>query len=649
VTTSEQALIALKGVSRVFASGTSSITVLNNITLEVAAGEMVAIMGTSGSGKSTLMNIIGCLDVATSGELCIDGQNTAQLSADALAALRREHIGFIFQRYHLMPDISALANVEIPAIYANVSRINRRERASALLSSLGLAGREHHRPGQLSGGQQQRVSICRALINGGEIILADEPTGALDSTSGQEVLQILNELHQLGHTVIIVTHDINVARQAQRVITLRDGEVVSDTGKHAPNPATLPKKTSERQSHWQRGLERAQNALLMALKAMNAHRLRTLLTMAGIIFGIAAVVTVAALGEGAKQKTLEEIEGLGANVITLFPGDNFYRTGPLVNPVLRVTDAEAIAALNDVDGVSPEISDTKQVVFRQQTASSTVTGVGRDYFRINGIEILQGTVFQNDRSALQEGVIDENLRNILFPKDRQDPLGQVIYLGVLPVRIVGVASSYKHAPPNASYVWIPYSTVFQRMSAQQTLGSISVKLKDSADSVAAVEAIKRLLVQRHGAKDFMIFNQDQYRKSRERTSTIFSLLILMVAAISLTIGSLGVMNIMLVSVTERTHEIGVRMAVGARRSDIMQQFIVEAVLVCITGGVLGIALSLAVGPLFNTLGNGALNAIFSWQTAAIAFCCSTLIGMIFGYLPAHKAARMDPVISLASE
>lgn len=280
----------------------------------------MAIIGVSGSGKSTLMNIMGCLDVPNRGDYYIDGQNAACLSPDELARVRREHIGFIFQRYHLIPDLSALGNVEIPAIYANSERDSRRQRATALLGRLGLEGREHHKPCELSGGQQQRVSIARALINGGKIILADEPTGALDSQSGQEVLAILNELNRRGHTVVMVTHDMKVARHAKRIIELCDGEIIADSGGCVSATETLPKTNRIRQSYWKTLLDRTRESMQMALKAMKTHRLRTTLTMIGIVFGIASVVTVVALGEGARQETLEEIKVWGQTWLAFIPG-----------------------------------------------------------------------------------------------------------------------------------------------------------------------------------------------------------------------------------------------------------------------------------------------------------------------------------------
>lgn len=643
-------IIELKGISRTYGNGGQALTVLKNVDLTIAAGEMVAIIGASGSGKSTLMNIMGCLDVPDSGDYYIGGKNAAHLSPDELARVRREHIGFIFQRYHLMPDLSALGNVEIPAIYANSDRENRRLRATALLGRLGLEGREHHKPGELSGGQQQRVSIARSLINGGEIILADEPTGALDSQSGQEVLAILSELNQRGHTVVMVTHDMKVARHAKRIIELRDGEIIADSGSRVTATETLPPSSRIRQSRWQTLLDRTRESLQMALKAMNAHRLRTTLTMTGIVFGIAAVVTVVALGEGAKQKTLENIKDLGTNVVSIYPGRNFFDDSIENIRTLVPADADALAKQGFIDSVSPEVSASDNIRFLGKTATVSINGVGQDHFRVNGIELLQGATFSDDRNALQEVIIDEDARKALFDDAGLQALGQIVFLGSVPARVVGITKSNNRSyVPNRITVWMPYSTVMYRMVGKPVLTSISVRLKDNVDNEAAVSAISQLLTQRHGVKDFQLYNFEQIRKSIERTSMTFSILILMVASISLMIGSIGVMNIMLVSVTERTHEIGVRMAVGARRSDIMQQFMIEAILVCLIGGALGIALSYAAGALFTALARGMFTAIYSWQAAAAAFFCSTLIGMIFGYLPARKAARMDPVISLTSE
>ena len=605
-------LIELKGVSRTYGNGDQTRTVLKNVDLTIVAGEMVAIIGASGSGKSTLMNIMGCLDVPNRGDYYIDGQNAACLSPDELARVRREHIGFIFQRYHLIPDLSALGNVEIPAIYANSERDSRRQRATALLGRLGLEGREHHKPCELSGGQQQRVSIARALINGGKIILADEPTGALDSQSGQEVLAILNELNRRGHTVVMVTHDMKVARHAKRIIELCDGEIIADSGGCVSATETLPKTNRIRQSYWKTLLDRTRESMQMALKAMKTHRLRTTLTMIGIVFGIASVVTVVALGEGARQETLEEIKSLGTNVVSIYPGQDLFDDSIESIRTLVPADANALAKQGFIDSVSPEVSASDNIRFLGKSAIASINGVGREHFRVKGIELLQGTTFRDDRNALQEVIIDENTRKAIFDNTGLQALGQIVFLGSVPARVVGIAKSNNRSDAsNRITVWMPYSTVMYRIVGKPVLTGISVRLKDNVDNEAAISAISQLLTRRHGIKDFQLYNFEQIRKSIEHTSMTFSILILMVACISLMIGSIGVMNIMLISVTERTHEIGVRMAVGARRSDIMQQFIIEAVLVCLIGGALGIALSYITGALFNALADGIFAAIYS--------------------------------------
>lgn len=643
-------IIELHNIQRSYVNGSQSLQVLKNINLQIASGEMVAIIGPSGSGKSTQLNILGCLDAPDSGNYLIGGKNTATLSPDALAQVRREHIGFIFQRYHLMPDLSALSNVEIPAIYANLSGTARRQRAAQLLARLGLQGREQHKPGELSGGQQQRVSIARALINGAEIILADEPTGALDSHSGEEVLRILSELNREGHTVIIVTHDMKVAQHAERIIEIQDGEIFADSGSAATAAKTrftpAPRK---RQSRFRGLLDRLRESLRMALNAMNAHRLRTALTMTGIIFGIAAVVTVVALGQGAREKTLESISGLGTNVVSIYAGGDYVEDDAHPVQTLVMADADVIARQQFVAAVSPEIIATQPIRYLANASKTSVSGVGVDYFRIQGIKLVEGSNFSDERHARQEIIIDINTRNKLFGEQGPSPIGKMIVLGSVPVRVIGVANNEDGLSPNRLSVWLPWSTVMYRISGQTALTSISIKLKDDVVSGAAVESLTQLLTARHGTKDFLMFNRDKYRKAIEGAAATLTLLILLVASIALMIGSIGVMNIMLVSVTERTHEIGVRMAVGARRGDIMQQFMIEAVLVCLVGGSLGVALSLVIGPVISLLAGGVLTAIYSWQSAGAAFACSTIIGMIFGYLPARKAARMDPVAALASE
>jgi macrolide transport system ATP-binding/permease protein len=644
------ALLEVRDLGREFVSGEETVAVLQDVNLAIEAGEMVAIVGASGSGKSTLMNILGCLDRPTHGRYLVAGRDTAQLDADDLAALRREYFGFIFQRYQLLNDLSALENVEVPAIYAGRDRAARHERAAALLTRLGLGERLLHRPSQLSGGQQQRVSIARALMNGGLVILADEPTGALDSASGHEVMNILKELHAEGHTVIMVTHDMQVAEHAQRIIEISDGRIVGDT-RRGEKPAAAG-KAAVPQAAGHNAVDRFLEAFKMALRAMASHRLRTFLTMLGIIIGIAAVVSVVALGQGSRERILKEISAIGTNTIDIYPGRNFgdVRSGGVRTLLPR--DAAALAQQPYVDSVTPAVSASVTARYRNVEAAASVSGVGPEYFRVKGAELAQGRAFDAEgvyRQA-QEAVIDENTRRMLFA-DGGDPIGEVIFLGKLPVRIVGIVKQ-RNMPfgnPDSLNIQIPYTTAMGKLTGQHWLRSITVRVSDDAGMDAAQIAIEKLLTLQHGGqRDFFVSNSSNIRATVEQTTATMTLLVSSIAFISLLVGGVGVMNIMLVSVAERTGEIGVRMAVGARQDDIMRQFLIEAVMVCLVGGVLGILLALGIGALSAALG-AAMPMIFSTASMVVAFLCSTLIGVGFGFWPARNAARLDPVVALARE
>ena len=682
-------LIQLKGIERRYQSGEHEVTVLHPLDLTIAAGEMVAIVGASGSGKSTLMNLLGCLDRPSGGQYLFRGQDTAGLDALALARLRCHHFGFIFQRYHLLPHLDAAANVEIPAIYAGTSRPERQIRARTLLTRLGLSDRSHHRPGQLSGGQQQRVSIARALANGGEVILADEPTGALDSHSGKEVMAILKELHEQGHTIILVTHDMAVANHANRIITLRDGRVVEDSGQpaaslaisasqaHGEESQQIPQAAVDQVSsglpgqaakqevrepapdriatasvarRGSQGWDRYREAGRMALHAMLAHRMRTFLTMLGIIIGIAAVVSVVALGQGARAKVIDDINAMGTNTIDIFPGKDWGDEKAASIQTLNERDLDALLGQPYLEGASPQIATSGQLRYRNKTSSGSVVGVGSDFFRVKGMTLTQGRLLdeRDIRSRTAVAVVDGKTIASLLGKT--DPVGQVVLVGTLPVRIVGVVAQETGFGPSSQSVnvWLPYSAVMSRLISQNHFSQITIRVKDGVQPALAEQAAVALLTQRHGVKDFFTFSSDSIVKSVEKTTATLTLLVSAIAVISLIVGGVGVMNIMLVSVVERTREIGIRIAVGARQSDILQQFLIEAVMVSLLGGLLGIGLAMFIGFIFSLLVE-SFQMRFSLFSILMAFGCSSLIGILFGYLPARNAARLDPVEALARE
>ena len=655
----QKPLLEVKNLTREFPAGESTVQILKGINLEIYPGELVAIVGQSGSGKSTLMNILGCLDRPTTGSYKVKDRETRELEPDELAQLRREYFGFIFQRYHLLGDLTAAGNVEVPAIYAGVEGEVRHQRSTQLLNDLGLGEKTQNRPSQLSGGQQQRVSIARALMNGGDVILADEPTGALDKNSGIEVMRILRELNAKGHTIILVTHDMNVAKNATRIIEISDGNIISDSpnvpeSEDAPlEKQVLVKQEQKKTASWRSAFDRLGEAFNMALLAMNAHRMRTFLTMLGIIIGIASVVSVVALGNGSQKQILENISSLGTNTITVYSGRGFgdnSRTAQV--KTLIPADATALTEQPYVDGVSPTVSSNVTARYKDTEASATVNGVSEDYFYVKGLTFQSGQPFDKESvtEQTQDVVIDSNTKNTFFP-DGTNPVGQVILLGSVPSRVIGVIDAQKNMMGNSDSlnVYLPYSTVMSRMLGQSHVRSIIVRVKDEYPSSAAENAILNLLVQRHGAQDVFTQNSDSIRETIQQTTQTMTLLISAIAVISLVVGGIGVMNIMLVSVTERTQEIGVRMAVGARQSDILQQFLIEAVLVCILGGILGVLLSLGIGQLISHFAAGSFQMAYSTTSIIAAFVCSSLIGIVFGFIPARNAAQLDPVDALSRE
>ena len=650
-----QALLQLSGITRSFIAGDREFLALKDIDLTIHAGEMVAIIGASGSGKSTLMNILGCLDYATAGSYRINGRETRDLDSEALAVLRRDYFGFIFQRYHLLPHLSAMHNVEIPAIYAGTPEPQRHARARELLARLGLERHLTHRPSQLSGGQQQRVSIARALMNGGEVILADEPTGALDTTSGKEVMHILQELHAAGHTVILVTHDPKVAANAQRIIEVSDGEILSDRRNVPDGEASVsddrvtPQATAARRLVASLGLFK--EAFNMAWVALISHRMRTLLTMLGIVIGITSVVSISAIGEGAKRYVLKDIQAIGSNTIDIYSGTSFGDSRSAAIETLVPADVAALNQLYYVDSATPVVGRNLLLRYRNIDVDAQVNGVSDLYFQVRGIKMAAGIHFSESdaRRQAQVMVIDHKTRQRLF-SEQVDPLGQVILIGNLPCTVIGVAAENKNlfAASKSLNVWVPYETAAGRLLGQRYLDSISVRIKDGQPSNVVEDNVNKLMLQRHGSKDFFTNNLDSIMQTVQKTSRSLALLLSLIAVISLVVGGIGVMNIMLVSVTERTREIGIRMAVGARQSDIRQQFLVEAVMVCLLGGAIGISLSYAIGHLFSVFIK-EWEMVFSMGSVLTAVFCSTLIGVVFGFVPARNASRLDPIEALARD
>ena len=641
-------ILELSDIQKHYKNGETVVRALDGISLKIGRGEFVAIMGQSGSGKSTMMNIIGCLDRPTAGSYRVMGKEAGHLEPDELATLRRETFGFVFQKYNLLATATAGENVEIPSVYAGLPKHKRSERANDLLSRLGLGDRTDHRPSELSGGQQQRVAIARALVNDPPVILADEPTGALDSKSGDEVLALLKKLHTEGRTIILITHAENIAQNAERIVRLQDGRIIEDTGAVPSDDAITGDIQGERSNGV--GLAASvQEALTTAVRSLRVNLFRTALTLLGIIIGVAAVVAMLAVGEGSRQKVLARISSFGTNLMLIRPGAAGIRNAGDI-ATLVPDDAEAIKTLPNIETALPERNGRATVRFGNIDYQTSVQGTGAQFPSARDWPVAEGVFFNTDdvKHYAAVVVLGKTVAKTLFP-DGSDPVGKYILMKNVPFLVIGIMSE-KGASPFGSdqddVIFVPITTGLVRIFGKNYLSSITIKVSDTTDIQGTQASVETLLKARHRTEDFSVRNMASYLQAAMETQDTFTLLLGTVAAISLLVGGIGVMNIMLVSVVERTREIGIRMATGARMLDILLQFNIEAAVVCAAGGVLGILVGVGAGLVLRYSG---MAVIFSITPALLAFVCASATGLIFGYLPARQAAQLDPVIALASE
>lgn len=652
-------IIELKKINKYFGEGENRVHILKDISIEIEEGDFIAIIGQSGSGKSTLMNIIGCLDKATNGSYRISDREIIKFSKDELSQLRQQKFGFIFQKYNLIASLTAQENVALPSIYAGLSEKARNERAKELLEKLELENKLKNKPNELSGGQQQRVSIARALMNGGEIILADEPTGALDSKSGETVMEIITNLHREGHTIILVTHDKNIAEYANRVIEIKDGEIYKDSVKEeilpVPNKKIIKPHMEEINKKNLKGSinfhkNQMSESLKMSVNAIVTHKMRSLLTMLGIIIGIASIICVVALGNGSQQKILANINSLGTNTLDIHNGEGRGDRNADKKRNLVIKDADFLKKQFYVESVTPNINDSGTLIYKNNSVTATLRGVGDEYFSIKGLTVDSGSKFSKEDVSENKQVvlIDENTKEQLF--SGEDPVGKIILYDKRPLKIIGtvVTSSNMAMSSSDLVLYAPYTTTMNKITGDSHINSITLKIKDIVDMQAAEKNVVNILKIRHGKKDFFVMNIDTLKKTIESTTNAMKLLISCIACISLVVGGIGVMNIMLVSVTERTKEIGIRMAIGAKQSNILQQFLIEAILICFIGGAIGVVISISFGSLFNAF-TDKFTMMFSYFSIVVSVLCSTIIGIVFGYLPAKNASELDPINALSRE
>jgi len=696
-------ILCVRDATKVYRLGDSEVHALRGVTLTINRGEFVAIMGASGSGKSTLMNILGCLDRPTSGEYLLEGIDVAQLDEPALARIRGRRIGFVFQTFNLLPRTSAIENVELPLFYAAQIEGNI-ARARDMLTMMGLADRERNQPNQLSGGQQQRVAIARALVNDPAIVLADEPTGNLDSQNALDIMATIRALNlERGVTVVLVTHERDLAELADRIITLRDGRIISDSptvhsaGRGATRslPAVQPYRERRFVSRFDSVLREAGSigwiALLAALRAIGRNKLRAGLTMLGMFIGVAALIAMVAVGEGARAAVEAQVQSLGTDLLVVLPGTtrvNGVRAGNGSAASLRVKDVGGIleedSAVADVSYVNRQ---NTQAVNGNQNWSTSVQGISPSYLSIRRWPVVAGRTLndQDDHDGAVVCLLGQTVLANLFG-EFADPIGATVLVKNVPMTVVGVLTAKGHSASGQDQddvIFIPFTTSQERIlgvatpSSAQTLSNnvfatigpppnpfgvvpklegfvntIFVQARSPALVKTALDQVTKTLEKTHRIlpgkpDDFVVRDLTEIAEVAEQSSKAMELLLAAIASISLVVGGIGIMNILLVSVTERTREIGIRMATGARRLHVLAQFLVEAMLLALMGGVAGIAAGVIASLLISHLAGWPI--LLELDVMVLAFAFSGAVGVFFGFYPARQASRLNPIDALRYE
>jgi macrolide transport system ATP-binding/permease protein len=701
---SDEPVLRVRNATKTYQLGDIEVHALRGVSLTVRRGEFIAIMGASGSGKSTLMNILGCLDVPTTGDYLLEGIDVAKLDEPSLARIRGRRIGFVFQSFNLLARTTAVENVELPLFYSAQIAQNPR-RAPDMLGLLGLSDRKQNQPNQLSGGQQQRVAIARALVNDPAIVLADEPTGNLDSKTAADILATLRAFNvERGVTVVLVTHELALAQLADRIITIRDGLIVADeatgrqeTGEESSRtlPPIEPLKDLAPRGRIEAFVQEAWILTVMglgaALRAIGRNKLRAGLTMLGVFIGVAALIAMVAVGEGARAAVESQIQSLGTDLLVVLPGStrtNGVRGGSGSASSLRVADVGAILeedhAVADVSYVARQ---NAQIVNGHNNWSTSVQGVSSTYLSIRNWRVAagRGLTDQDEEDGTPVCLLGQTVMNNLFG-DFSDPLGATVLVKNVPMVVVGVLAAKGHSPSGQDQddvVIIPFSTAQERVlgvatpSSAQTLANnvfatigpppnpfgvtprlqgfvntIYVQARGPSEVKAALDEVTKTLETQHRIKpgatdDFAVRDLTEIAEVAEQTSKAMELLLAAIASISLIVGGIGIMNILLVSVTERTREIGIRMATGARRLHVLMQFLIEAMLLSAMGGGAGILAGIISSEIISSAAGWPI--LLRADVIGLAFVFSAAVGVFFGYYPARQASQLNPIDALRYE